>query len=56
MTDSQTDLTVSDTLPISVDRTYLQSDTGTRAFGIGANLTYVPVLAERVGGRLGHPA
>ncbi|GAB1646586.1 RHS repeat-associated core domain-containing protein [Krasilnikovia sp. MM14-A1259] len=38
--DAHTDLTVPDTMPISVTRTYDQSDTGRRAFGVGVNFAY----------------
>ncbi|WP_285473472.1 RHS repeat-associated core domain-containing protein [Actinoplanes sp. NBRC 101535] len=38
--DQHTDLIVDDIIPISVTRTYQQSDTGRRTFGIGANFDY----------------
>lgn len=38
--DSETDLTLPDTLPISIIRTYRTLDTVSRAFGIGAALSY----------------
>ncbi|HET6482782.1 MAG TPA: RHS repeat-associated core domain-containing protein, partial [Actinoplanes sp.] len=38
--DRHTDLAVDDVIPISVTRTYQQSDTGRRTFGIGANFDY----------------
>ncbi|BCJ55405.1 hypothetical protein Asp14428_68800 [Actinoplanes sp. NBRC 14428] len=38
--DEHTDLAVDDVLPLNLTRTYQQSDTGKRAFGIGTNFTY----------------
>ncbi|GGK81462.1 hypothetical protein GCM10012284_14360 [Mangrovihabitans endophyticus] len=38
--DRHTDLTLSDVMPVSVTRTYQQSDTGRRSFGIGVNSDY----------------
>ena len=38
--DEHTDLTIDDVLPLNLARTYQQSDTGQRAFGIGVNFTY----------------
>ncbi|MFI1992876.1 IPT/TIG domain-containing protein [Actinoplanes sp. NPDC020271] len=38
--DRHTDLTVDDLIPISVTRTYQQSDVGRRTFGIGVNFDY----------------
>lgn len=38
--DAQTDLTVRDVLPVTVTRTYQQSDSGLRAFGFGVSLEY----------------
>ncbi|BCJ55387.1 hypothetical protein Asp14428_68620 [Actinoplanes sp. NBRC 14428] len=38
--DTHTDLSVDDVIPIGVTRTYQQSDTGRRTFGIGANFDY----------------
>ncbi len=40
MIGSQTDLRLDDTVPISVSRTYQQSDTSQRPFGTGYNLDY----------------
>ena len=37
---TETDLAVSDVVPISVTRTYRQNDSVSRAFGIGTNLSY----------------
>jgi RHS repeat-associated protein len=37
---SHTDLALSDTLPISITRTYRQSDSRSRPFGIGTNFDY----------------
>jgi RHS repeat-associated protein len=36
----QTDLTVSDVIPLVLSRTYRQNDSGSRAFGIGTNFPY----------------
>lgn len=40
LSDVHTDLTVPDSLPLSVTRTYQQSDTGQRSFGFGVSLDY----------------
>ncbi|WP_326943784.1 IPT/TIG domain-containing protein [Amycolatopsis sp. NBC_01307] len=40
LSDTHTDLTVSDTLPIGVTRTYQQADTGRRTFGVGTGSDY----------------
>ncbi|GAA2532014.1 RHS repeat-associated core domain-containing protein [Winogradskya humida] len=40
LVDEETDLAAADVLPIDLTRTYQQSDTGNRAFGIGTNFTY----------------
>ncbi|MFG2044866.1 polymorphic toxin-type HINT domain-containing protein [Dactylosporangium sp. NPDC048998] len=38
--DRHADLTVDDVMPLAVNRTYQQSDTGRRSFGIGVNSDY----------------
>ncbi|MFG1886013.1 RHS repeat-associated core domain-containing protein [Micromonospora sp. NPDC049102] len=38
--DEHTDMTVDDVVPLAVRRTYQQSDTGRRSFGIGVNSDY----------------
>jgi RHS repeat-associated protein len=43
-THSVTDIAIPDVIPISVERTYRQNDTTSRAFGIGANLSYAMYL------------
>ena len=67
---SAVDLSVSDVLPVEVSRIYRQKDTTSRAFGIGANLSYamslytssasfLPPYVELVmadGGRIRFPA
>ena len=40
LVDEQTDLVVDDVIPLSISRTYQQSDTGRRPFGIGVNSNY----------------
>jgi YD repeat-containing protein len=40
LTGSHTDLAISDTLPISVTRSYQQGDTAERTFGVGSNFDY----------------
>ena len=45
---SVTDLTVKDTIPISITRTYRQNDNVSRAFGIGTNLSYSMVLYSAI--------
>jgi len=40
LVDQRTDLTVDDDMPLALTRTYQQSDTGKRAFGIGANFDF----------------
>jgi RHS repeat-associated protein len=40
LVDEHTDLVVDDVIPLSLTRTYQQSDTGRRSFGIGANSDY----------------
>lgn len=47
LTDTQTDLAINDILPISVTRTYQQSDTGDRTFGFGTSLDYDVFLYSR---------
>ncbi|MCP1456107.1 RHS repeat-associated core domain-containing protein [Pseudomonas kilonensis] len=37
---SHTDLTIADTLPLTLTRTYLSEDTRSRAFGVGTNHVY----------------
>jgi len=43
-THSVTDLSIQDVIPINITRTYRQSDTVSRAFGIGTNLSYAMTL------------
>jgi YD repeat-containing protein len=40
LTGTHTDLAIADTLPISVTRSYQQSDTAERTFGVGSNFDY----------------
>ncbi|MEJ3743823.1 RHS repeat-associated core domain-containing protein [Actinomycetes bacterium KLBMP 9797] len=40
LVDERTDLAVDDVIPLSLTRTYQQSDTGKRSFGIGVNSDY----------------
>jgi RHS repeat-associated protein len=39
-THAETDMSIRDTVPISVTRTYMSNDPTSRAFGIGTNLSY----------------
>jgi YD repeat-containing protein len=39
-THTETDMTLPDSIPISVTRTYMSNDTVVHAFGLGTNLTY----------------
>jgi hypothetical protein len=40
LTGTHTDLAIADTLPISVTRSYQQSETAERTFGVGSNFDY----------------
>ncbi|MEU4244099.1 RHS repeat-associated core domain-containing protein [Actinoplanes sp. NPDC026619] len=40
LVDTTTDLSVNDVIPLSLTRTYQPSDTGKRAFGVGASFNY----------------
>jgi RHS repeat-associated protein len=48
-----TDLFLSDTLPIQIDRTYRSNDTKSRDFGIGANHNFALFLSNPTGDPLG---